>query len=100
MDIKAFENHVAKTFMGESYDRLVAGMAEELGEIAQITKHLRNEGPDPVQERELTLELGDLMRYATLVAFRSNISLEVILAENMRKMEARYPKKFRTNVHN
>lgn len=100
MDIRVFENHVAKTFMGESYDRLVVGMAEELGEIAQISKHLRNEGPDPVQEKELTLELGDLMRYAALAAFRSGISLETVLSENMRKMEARYPEKFRTNVHN
>lgn len=94
--IKQFEEHVAKTFKGESYDRFVAGMAEELGEIAQITKHFRNEGPDPVQVKELTLELGDLIRYAALVAIRSNIPLEVIFAENMRKIEARYPKYFKT----
>lgn len=95
--IKQFEEHVAKTFKGESYDRLVAGMAEELGEIAQITKHLRNEGLDPVQQEELTLELGDLMRYAALAAFRSNIPLDVILRENMAKMEARYPKHFQNS---
>ena len=34
--IKQFEEHVAKTFEGESYDRLVAGMAEELGEIVRL----------------------------------------------------------------
>lgn len=100
MDIKDFENHVAKTFRGESYDRLIAGLAEELGEIAQITKHLRISGPNPDQENQLALEIGDLIRYAVMLAVKSGIPLEEIVFVNMKKIELRFPKYFRTNVHN
>lgn len=102
MDTKDFENHVARTYRGESYDRLVAGLAEELGEVAQITKHLVNEGPDPSQEIQLALEIGDLIRYAVMLAVKAGIPLEEIISANMKKIESRHPKYFkdlRTDVH-
>lgn len=99
MNIKDFENHVGKTFRGESYDRIIAGLAEELGEIAQITKHLKNSGPNREQEDQLALEIGDLIRYAAMLAVKSSVSLEEIIFVNMKKIELRYPKYFRTDVH-
>ena len=95
MTLQEYQEHVAKTFRGESYDQLIAGIAEELGEIAQVTKHLRNHGPDTKQEADLCLEIGDLIRYAVMLAVRSNIPLKTIISENMKKIELRHPKLFK-----
>ncbi|MDI9412103.1 MAG: MazG nucleotide pyrophosphohydrolase domain-containing protein [Bacillota bacterium] len=99
MTLQEYQEHVAKTFCGESYDRLIASLAEELGEVAQVVKEIRVEGFEPEQELKLTLELGDLIRYAVMLAVRTQIPLETILYENMAKIEKRHPKFFRTNVH-
>lgn len=99
MTLQEYQEHVTKTFRGESYDRLIASLAEELGEVAQVVKEIRVEGFEPEQELKLTLELGDLIRYAVMLAVRANIPLETILSENMLKIEKRHPKFFKTDVH-
>lgn len=99
MTLLEYQEHVAKTFRGESYDRLIAGIAEELGEVAQVIKEIRSDGFESEQELKLTLELGDLIRYTVMVAVRARIPLETILSENMLKIEKRHPNFFRTDVH-
>ena len=100
MTLSEYQEHVSKTYRGESYDRLVASLAEELGEIAQVIKGIRNEGFTPRLESALILELGDLIRYAVMLAVRAQIPIDEIITSNTKKIEARYPKCFRTDVHN
>lgn len=66
------------------------GLAGEAGETVELVKkwafHDR-----PLDRAKLTKELGDVLWYLTALARTQGITLEEVAAENVAKLEARYP---------
>ena len=93
MNLADYEQAVADTDMLGPDDLVLPmlGLAGEIGSlVAQYKKMERDRTgyrafPDEVRE-----ELGDLFWYATALARRCNLSLEEILADNVRKTRERF----------
>jgi len=69
------------------------GLAAETGEFAEIPKKILFQGK-PVNEESLfhmKRELGDIMWYWVNACRALNLDPNDVIAENVRKLEARYP---------
>jgi len=71
----------------------VVGLAAEAGEFAEIPKKMLFQGK-PLTEAEvfhLKRELGDIMWYWINACRALNLDPNDVIAENVKKLEARYP---------
>jgi NTP pyrophosphatase (non-canonical NTP hydrolase) len=67
-----------------------AGLAEEAGEVlGLVRKHLYMH--QPLDRERLTRELGDTLWCAATVATCLGLTLEQVAAQNVEKIERRYP---------
>lgn len=74
------------------------GICSEGGELLDIVKKLIFQGKQPTAELRVKLknELGDVMWYVQQILIGMDWSLDVVLAENTRKLSGRYPDGFET----
>lgn len=69
------------------------GLTGEAGEVADIIKKYAFHGHN-IRLPELIKELGDVCWYIALISSALGVDLEVILRENVKKLENRYPEGF------
>lgn len=65
---------------------LLAKLTEESGEVA---KELRRKEDGEEMQKDLTLELGDVLWVITAIAEENNITLEEVLDRNLEKLKER-----------
>lgn len=69
---------------------LTLGMVGETGEVAEhVKKHLRH--GKPLDYDELKKELGDALWYISVMAYELGFRLEDVAADNIVKLNDRYP---------
>ena len=77
----------------EQLSNLCMGLAGESGEVIDyLKKCLYHE--HKLYKQDLIKELGDVMWYLTNIATFFKIPMSVILEENIKKLEERYPEGF------
>jgi NTP pyrophosphatase (non-canonical NTP hydrolase) len=69
------------------------GLTGEAGEVADIIKKYVFHGHN-IRLPELIKELGDVCWYIALISSALGVDLEVILRENVKKLNDRYPEGF------
>ena len=74
----------------EQLSNLVFGINGEIGEVTDLLKKHLFHGHD-LSMQKLTEELGDTLWYLTNIASLYNIPMTIILEENIKKLEERYP---------
>lgn len=69
------------------------GMAAEAGEFAELPKKIVFQGKemDATTRFHMKRELGDILFYLTVAAMALDYDLDELFAENVTKLEARYP---------
>lgn len=72
---------------------LVFGLNGEVGEVTELLKKHLFHGHD-LSVQKITEELSDVMWYLTNLASYYNIPMTIILEENIKKLEERYPEGF------
>ncbi len=94
MELKEYcEKALRTAALGSDTEILLAGalgLAGEAGEVADAVKKHFFQGHDLSGDKILE-ELGDLIWYANLLAYRFGHSLEDVLSRNIAKLERRYP---------
>ena len=72
------------------------GSCSEGGELLDLVKKILFQGKKPTPElrHKIKLELGDVMWYVQQVLIWGGWSLNEVLAENINKLDGRYPKGF------
>jgi len=72
------------------------GICSEGGELLDLVKKLLFQGKEPTPEmrEKIKLELGDVMWYVQQVLIWGGWSLNEVLAENINKLDGRYPEGF------
>ncbi|MEW2518617.1 nucleoside triphosphate pyrophosphohydrolase family protein [Actinacidiphila alni] len=93
MELAEYERSVAETDILDPDDLVLPmlGLAGEIGSlVAQYKKIQRDHTGYRAFSEEVREELGDLFWYATALARRCDLSLEEILADNVRKTRERF----------
>ncbi|MEU0880141.1 hypothetical protein ABZ345_16195 [Lentzea sp. NPDC005914] len=93
MNLADYEDAVAETDVLPADDVVLPmlGLAGEIGSlVAQYKKIQRDKTGYRAFDDEVREELGDVFWYATALARRCNLSLEEILADNIRKTRERF----------
>ena len=72
------------------------GICSEGGELLDLIKKILFQGKKPTPElrHKIKLELGDVMWYVQQVLIWGGWSLNEVLAENINKLDGRYPEGF------
>ena len=72
------------------------GICSEGGELLDLVKKILFQGKKPTPElrHKIKLELGDVMWYVQQVLIWGGWSLNEVLAENINKLDGRYPEGF------
>ena len=72
------------------------GICSEGGELLDLVKKILFQGKKPTPElrHKIKLELGDVMWYVQQVLIWGSWSLNEVLAENINKLDGRYPEGF------
>ena len=86
MDIDEYQilsTRVEKYKKGQEDRYLLAKLTEETGEVA---KEIRRKIDDEPLQKDLTLELGDLLWCVAAIAKRNNIKMSTIVEYNMKKL--------------
>lgn len=78
---------------GRCWGNVGMGLAGEAGECADIVKKYLYQG-HPLDRKEMIKELGDVAWYLALGATVAGVTLEEVLAENIKKLLGRYPDGF------
>lgn len=65
------------------------GLAGEAGEVADKVKKLYRDGYSPQQRGAILVELGDVMWYASQLAYLFNVRMSEILQANQDKLNSR-----------
>ena len=98
-DINSFNGRVAELALQQSNINVpllltaAIGMAAEVGEFAELPKKIVFQGK-PLNEENIfhmKRELGDVMWYWVNACRALNLNPNDVIAENVRKLEARYP---------
>ena len=81
---------------GANIERLLTagvGLNAEGGEFLEIIKKLIFQGKpwDEANKEHLFIELGDLMWYVAQACMALGVSLDEVVARNVKKLEKRYP---------
>lgn len=69
------------------------GLGGEAGEVQEIIKKHIGHG-HPINQEDLTKELGDVLWYLANIAAMHDIKLSTVAARNIEKLKARYPEGF------
>lgn len=80
----------------DGYNLGVLGLAGESGEVADLVKKWLFHGSyseEPPRER-LTEELGDVLWYLQWLCCCLGITLDTLMAANMKKLRERYPERY------
>ena len=72
---------------GASY--LTLGLAGETGELANLIKKEIRDGPSAERRQAIREELGDVLWYHAQLCSALGIGMEVVAAENIRKLQGR-----------
>lgn len=75
----------------------VYGLAGEVGEFADAVKRYQVYGK-PFDMANAAEEIGDILWYAAVAAAALGVSLNTIAADNIAKLQKRYPEKY-TDLH-
>lgn len=70
----------------------------EAGEAQELIKKHFGHG-QPLDPEKLLLELGDIAYYVTVLAHECGLTLEQVLAANMKKLQKRHPNGFDPSYH-
>ncbi len=73
------------------------GLVGEAGECSEVIKKHLFHG-HPLDRAAVTKELGDVLWYIAMLADVCGLSLSVIAAQNIAKLQARYPEGFSTQA--
>lgn len=65
------------------------GLSEESGEVAGLIKRQLRGDFEHIDLEKLTLELGDILAYLTMLASFYNIKLDDIVTKNLQKISSR-----------
>ena len=81
---------------GANIERLLTagvGLNAEAGEFLEIVKKMVFQGKpwNDANKHHLVTELGDLMWYVTQACMALDVSMEDVIATNVKKLEKRYP---------
>jgi len=92
MNLNEYQKGATETFIKGQKDldlaRLTLGLSGESGEVAEkVKKALR--GDKPLENSEMTNELGDVMWYVAVLAHHLGIELEDIGKANLSKLKSR-----------
>lgn len=77
----------------DAYMCYALGLAGEAGEFANKIKKIYFHGHD-FDQKELVLELSDVLWYLSMAAFVMGVPLEQVAIENIEKLKRRYPNGF------
>jgi NTP pyrophosphatase (non-canonical NTP hydrolase) len=81
---------------GANIERLLTagvGINAEGGEFLEIIKKMIFQGKpfSPENKEHMVIELGDLMWYVAQACMALEVSVDEVVARNVKKLEARYP---------
>ena len=98
MDIKEYQEKAERTVNKKlNFDNQLAnlcmGLCGESGEVVDYIKKCMYHN-HKLYKQKVIEELGDLMWYLTNIATFLQIPIDVILNENIKKLEERYPEGF------
>ncbi len=71
----------------------VMGLNGEAGECIDIVKKARFQGHE-LNKEDLVEELGDVLWYASLIAYALGVDLSEVMQKNIDKLKRRYPERF------
>ena len=103
--LEEYQKFVDNTTSAESKKNQLArlntaaiGICAEGGEFAEIVKKILFQGKPLTKSSMIHMkkELGDVMWYIVQGCYGLDISLESVILENIKKLEARYPYGFET----
>lgn len=80
----------------ESLDNMAYGIVGEVGEVIDLLKKSKFQGHE-LNKDKLQEEIGDVMFYIANLCTLNNISLEVVLENNVDKLKKRYPGGFKVS---
>ena len=98
VDFNSYQRSASKFAIYPEQHKLIypaLGMAGEAGEVANKVKKLIRDGPDnrPLTWREdIGYEIGDVMWYCSELADNLNLTLGMIAAQNLAKLQKRKDK--------
>lgn len=81
----------------ERFKQGALGLVGEAGEVIDLLKKHLYHG-HPLQEEELSKELGDVMWYIADIASNAGLDLDDIGVANLAKLRKRYPAGFDSNL--
>lgn len=90
MNFLEYERAALRTAGDISISVCGLGLAGEAGEVADVIKKHVGQG-HPLDLKKIAEELGDLLWYVAATAYQIGYNLEDIAAQNVAKLEARYP---------
>ena len=98
MNIKEYQEKALRTInvrltKKEQLSNLCMGLAGESGEVVDYIKKCMYHN-HKLYKQKVIEELGDLMWYLTNIATFLQIPMDIILNENIKKLEERYPDGF------
>lgn len=101
MTINEYQREALRTADTNNLDRLlvngVMGLCGEAGEAIDIVKKWKFQG-HPLDADHLINELGDVAWYLAVTCTAIGIPLEEVLLRNKKKLRARYPEGFDTEL--
>lgn len=89
MEAKIYQIAVTRFNSIEDTDTLFLGLAEECGEVMSERTRVNRKGKVARGNQSLSDELGDVLWYLTMIADRHDLSLGVIMEENLEKLNKR-----------
>lgn len=96
MELNSYQNEAARTAIfpiDKGWDYLLCSLPEELGEFLSIFAKAARKGRaqqlTPAEKEAAAYELGDLFWNVALAARQLGLSLEVIAAMNLNKLNSR-----------
>ena len=96
MDFKEYQKLSRETAVYPNADKNFIypafGLVGEAGEVAEIIKRIIRDNNNIIDEKvraELTKELGDVLWYLSQLATEFGISLDKIVADNIKKLQDR-----------
>ena len=98
MDIEEYQEKALRTVntrlsRKDQLSNLCMGLAGESGEVVDYIKKCMYHN-HKLYKQDIIKELGDVMWYLTNIATFFNIPMDIILNENIKKLEERYPDGF------
>ena len=97
-DFNSYQRNASKTAIYPDQHKILypaLGLAGEAGEVANKVKKLVRDGPDKRPEtwrEDIASEIGDVLWYCAALASDLNLTLGMIAAQNLAKLQGRKDK--------